>query len=242
MIKLILVVGLLLFWQIAISQPQDKIRIATYKIPKAVISANEGVFIELFMEVARRQKLDLSFQLFPTRRAISMFTNSEVQALMPVTERMFSGDDAYPFQRSVAIVQKKDFLFYRSDEVFDSLKSLRGKSVGLAAGTPFPVEKLRKHNIRYHVTGSTLQNLKMLALKRISAYIADARTVVPLLEKHDLKTISYNENKPIHLQDGFLAFQNTLEGKNLAKKISVGIKSMKRDGTFQQIMAKFASK
>lgn len=223
----------------------DPVRIAAFPIPGAIISETSGVFIDLVRECARRQGIEVRILVFPARRALVSFRSGQVDGLLPATEQVLHGRDEIPYYRTVSFVEKKDYIFSlqsRDTAPYRSLEDLRGKVVGLSAGAPFPAEKLQNNDIRAQITGTTLQNLRMLTAGRIDGYIADQRTVLPLLAKEGVDNIVYDAGAPVHRQEGFLAFRRTPQGEDLAARFSAGFAGMIRDGSFARIMAPFAGK
>ncbi len=212
----------------------EKITLATFPIPLMVESESEGIFIELTQEIALRAELDITVQVYPTRRALKTFHDNKVDGIFPALEVTLLKN----FIRSSSIYVKEDFGFVTTGHnPPESTLELVNKNVGLTMGYPYTKE-LTSVQAFFALGANDVTNMKKLARGRIDIFVVEEFSGLKALELSEEEGIHYNPDTPLSRQDVFFAFQDTESGESLAVKFSSALKAMKEDGTFEKLMAK----
>ena len=187
------------------------------------------------MEAAERAELTPKISIFPIKRSQKMFTTGNADALFPALRPTLPTDayesEPFFFKDIHAVVLK-------NKEIPTDIEDLHGKTIGLVRGFSYPRIITVNENIKIDYANSQKTNLRKLANGRIDIIVADLKTVKPLLKNENLQgKIKFDSSEPFSRQPVFFAFQRNSKGKVLAEKFSKAIKSMKKDGTYDNILS-----
>ena len=210
-------------------------KIGSYQVPLFVLDKDSGGFTEVFKEAARRAGIKYEIILLPTIRTIKGFYEGELDGFFPAFDRT-AGDKA---AKSESIYVKRNIIFVRKGEpLIEEISQLERKRVGLTEGYTYDSSLTTNPKIKVDYAPSDILNLKKLSNGRIDAFVADENSGLVALKNSNEKNIIYNTNKNFFLKNVFIAFHGNDEGRMLADKISIAIREMKKDGTYDRIMGK----
>ncbi len=210
------------------------VKMGTFPIPLMVENKDKGVFVELTQEVARRAAIPIDIRVFPPQRTINSFSQKKVAGIFPALDVTNPG----PVSKSTPIYIKVDYIFYKKGNRRVSIQDLEGRRVGLTRGYPYVKELTGNPKIRIELANDDETNMKKLAAGRIDAFVVEEKTGLAAIKKSGVTGIEYDPAHKLSEQQVYYAFQPTAEGKQTAEKFSQALKSMQKDGTFSQIMAK----
>lgn len=206
--------------------------LATFPIPLMVENEDQGLFVKLTKEIARREKLDLKLVVHPPGKAHLAFSNGKVDGIFPALE----GHMPMNCAKSVAYYRKVGFVFYRKDFVLKSLKDLEGKKVGLTFRYNYGSELMQNKKIRFEYAKDDVLNMQKLGKKMIDAFVVEERSGLKALQLSGEKDILFDKNEPLFETPVFFAFQGTAEGKALASTFTKAIEAMRADGSLEKIL------
>lgn len=206
--------------------------LVTFPIPLMVESEDQGLFVKLAKEIARREKLDLKLVLHPPGKAHLAFSNGKVDGLFPALE----GHTPVNSAKSVPYYRKVGFVFYRQDLVIKSLKDLEGRKVGLTFRYNYGSELRQNKKIRFEYAKDDVLNMQKLGAKQIDAFVVEERSGLKALQLSGEKNISFDKNVPIFETPVFFAFQGNAAGKSLAASFSKAIEAMRADGSLEKLL------
>ncbi len=198
---------------------------------------NNGLFIELTREIAKRSGVNPVIKVMPIKRAIALFVNGKIDILLPALDSYFPGDFQTRIIRSEAIFEKKDYIFtLKKDPIFRTIKDLEGKTVGIVVAPAYPRELIENKKILFEGVETDLTNARKLLKGRFVATVIEEKSALKAFEKlKALDKIQYDEKHPVTRQNAYYAFHNTEEGRKIAELISNTIIEMKEDGSFLKI-------
>lgn len=210
----------------------------TFPIPLMVIDENNGVFVELTKEIAKRAGLTVSIKVEPPLRTVDNFQKGSVQSIFPALDVNFPA--GAKIERSDSIYVKQDFAFIKKGTpMLNTIKGLEGKKIGITKGYPYVAELTGNKNVIMDAADSDELNAKKLAAGRIDAFVVEEKTGLQAFKNVNLlDQIDYDKQIPLSKQDVYYAFPSNEIGKTLAKKVSDAMNAMKADGTFGRIMSK----
>ncbi|WP_319471178.1 transporter substrate-binding domain-containing protein [uncultured Pseudodesulfovibrio sp.] len=214
-------------------------RIASYHIPLLVDDRENGAFMELLREAARRADVRYVVVMAPAKRAMRYFEDGEVVAIVPALRATLAKDAVL----TRPIFTKQIHAFVREgDSIPENIASLKGLRIGLTRGFSYPRSITVNEKIEVDYADTTEGSLKKLLEGRIDAVIADGYTALFAIEKMNLSGFHYDLSIILHEQPVYMAFQPTEEGKELAQKLSRSLDSMEADGTMRRILPDISGK
>ncbi len=232
--KILIACAVVLMGGAAPLMAQSPVTIGTFPIPLMVESKDQGVFVELTREVARRAAVPIDIKVFPPRRTIDSFTRKKVAGIFPALDVTNPG----PVSKSAPIYMKVDYVFYKKGNRSVSVQDLEGKRVGLTRGYPYVKELTQNPKIRIEFANDDVTNMKKLAAGRIDAFVVEEKSGLAAIGKSGVTGIEYDPAHRLSEQEVYYAFQPTPEGKEIAEKFSRALEAMQKDGSFGRIMAK----
>jgi polar amino acid transport system substrate-binding protein len=210
-------------------------KMAAFPIPLMVVDNQQGVFIDLFREVAKRTGENFELEVYPTNRVLKLFQDGHIDGFFPGLDIM-TGDQA---AKSDIFYNKTDFAFVKQGTpVFEKISQFEGKTIGLTTGYPYSAELLNDPKITLEYAENDVINMRKLSKGRIDAFIVEEKSGLKAREESGVTDVVYDPQKPLYAIRVFFAFQGTDEGWALAKKFSSALEKMKQDGTFEKIMSK----
>jgi len=234
-----LFVALLFAWILVVPafavEDEDTISVVSYYIPLLVEDSESGAFVVLLKEAAKRAGIKYELELYPTKRAMRLFEDGKVMAILPALLSTLSHDAALTEQ----IFIKKIHGFVKSgNPIPRKISELEGKRIGLVRGFSYPRSILVNERIMVDYADTTDSSLKKLEEGRIDVVVVDGYTAVHALDRLGLNGLEYDLSVALHSQPAFIAFQSTPEGEFLAAKMTKALLSMKEDGTYAAIVPK----
>lgn len=234
-IILVLVLSLSAFICLANLINAESYVIGSFPIPLVVEDKDDGVFVELTKEIAKRVGIQIEILVAPPPRTLHNFEQNLIIGLFPGLDVTMPKKE---FSRSASIYVKRDFSFFQKGKGLATIKDLEGKKVGLTNGYPYVKELTENKNILFEFVEDDVLNMKKLGAGRIQAFVVEEKSGLEALKKAGETNIEYNKDVALSEQDVYYAFQNTPQGRELANKFSKALEEMKKDGTFAKIMAK----
>ncbi|MEP3045751.1 MAG: transporter substrate-binding domain-containing protein [Roseibium sp.] len=209
------------------------LRVAAAEIPYFVESAEKGEFVELIRSAAARANLDLTIQVFPKKRALSLFQLGRVDALVPHSS---AGKEVVSY-KSLPILTKRDFVFVRKGTpVPASIKELEGLRIGLTRQYAYPKSLTSNKKVEFsRAPNSDRENIKMLSLGRLDGSIIEERSGLRAIMESGASNIVYDKNHPINELLVWVLFSRNKCGQYFMEKINSEFNAMKLDGEWYSI-------
>ncbi len=208
-------------------------RVATYHIPLLVDDHENGAFMDLLKEAARRADIRYEVVMAPPKRAMRYFEDGDVIALIPALRSTLVKDA----ELTRPIFTKQIHAFVREGDIMpETIASLEGRRIGLTRGYSYPRLITMNENIEVDYADTTEGSLKKLLEGRVDVVVADGYTVLFAIEKMQLDGFSYNLSTVLHEQSAYIACQPTDEGRELAQRLSIALDSMEADGTIRKLL------
>lgn len=201
--------------------------LGTYKIPQYVRSHDRGEFIKLARTLAERNGINLKIVVYPPRRTLQFFNNKQIDGYFPSLDILNKGK----VSKSRNYYYKKDFLFFDKNTPISAIK---GKKICLTGGYPYAPSILNAKDVDYHFAGSDDSCLEMVKRGRVDGFVCEGLTGVAAINKLGLKDIKVNQN-PLSTLPVYFAFQNSNEGRALAKLFSKEIRKMEKSGELSKL-------
>lgn len=232
----ILLIITILFWaaySMATDGGSKTYRIASYYIPLLVEDHETGAFMELLQEAAKRADIKYEIVMAPPKRSMRYFEDGEVVAIIPALLATLAKDA----ELTEPIFSKQIHAFVRQgDPLPANIKALEGMRVGLTRGFSFPRSITVNEKLEIDYADTTDASLKKLLEGRIDVVVADGYTALSAINKMKLTGFTYDLSAVLHEQPVYIACQPTAEGRELARKLSLALESMKADGTMNRIL------
>ncbi len=216
----------------------DKIVMSSFPIPLMVEDAENGVFIELAKEVAKRAGLDITIKVAPPKRVVGAFVEGKIDCFFPALDVSFP--ENHPKAKSENIYVKRDFVFTKKGApLLKTFSEISGNKIGLTQGYPYDAKVMAGDGFSLDIAPNDELNAKKLVAGRIDGFIVEEKTGIQAFKNSGLsEQFQYDTNSPISEQDVYFAFQSSDAGKKMAANVSEALSSMKADGTFGKIMSK----
>ncbi|WP_413584084.1 substrate-binding periplasmic protein [Bdellovibrio sp. HCB274] len=221
-----------LFTSLSTFAETKEVRLVTFPIPLLVESQNQGVFLNLTQEIARRVPVKFKIDILKSNKAKLEFFNGLATGYFPGMDNSTPKDAL----RSDPFYVRTNYIFYRGKNPFKTLKDLRGKKVGLTFRYHYPPEIQGDLKIKFTYADDDVTNMRRLSDGTIDAFIAEERSGLRALELSRAKEISYSKENPVSSQDCYFAFKNDEQGKVLLKEFNSALAKMKQDGTLQKVL------
>lgn len=217
------------------AEGDESVAFVSYYIPLLVESEESGAFVLMLREAARRANIEYTLELYPTKRAMRLFEDAQVMAILPALLPTLAKDAALTSQIFAkyihGVVKKGNPIPRNTDE-------LEGKRVGLVRGYSYPRSILFNEDIVIDYADTPDSSLKKLSDGRIDVVVIDGHTAEPAIQRLGLKNLIYDLSIILHSQPAYIAFQPTEKGRELARRMTEALESMKADGTFAAIVPK----
>lgn len=210
-------------------------QLGTFFIPKMVDDEHKGIFIDLLKEIEKRTEKKFTVQLWPAKRTLKYFRENKIIGFFPAVEP-FSQTEVLKPVTSDVFYMKREFIFSRENEVFNNIKELDGKRVGLTFGYSYADDLLSNQRIKFDYSRDDITNMKKLAMDRTDAFIVEEFSGLTALKLSGVRNIRYDPAAPLYERKVFFAFQPTDIGKVFAEDFSAAIKEMKQDGTLKSLL------
>lgn len=205
---------------------KEKVTFVTHPIPLMVIDEHKGVFIELVRKFFAKTDVDLEIIILPRNRSLDFFRHNKALILFPGVGPEYLGDE---YLKTVTFYNKRDYLFYRKGDQLSTLKSLKGKVMGITLGYPYSKEATSADGVLYESASSDEINFKKLEMKRIDAFLVEEMTGLQALKNIGAKNIVYDKDKPISSLPVYFAVQDTKEGKKWFQFLNEKLKALNKN-------------
>ena len=206
---------------------------------------NKGSLIEILEEVGKRLDLDLVINFYPWKRCEELVKNGEAFATLPY---IITEERSKIFDFSVSLIESEGKLFYMKDKLknptWTDYNSLNKYTIGGTLGYWYEsVFRLNGLEADYSPTDEIA--LKKLYMGRIEILAQDDVVGWALIkkfypqevDKFDTMKKSLNQNS-LHL----MVSRKYPNANSLKHRINLSIEEMKKDGTFDKIIAKYIKK
>lgn len=212
---------------------KEKITVASYHIPLLVDDTENGAFVMLLREGARRVGVEYELTLYPTRRAMLKYEDGEVMALMPALLPTLSKDGALA---GPIFTKKIHAIVLDGQTIPSNIEALEGLRVGLVRGFSYPRSIMVNENIHIDYADTTGRSLLRLKEGRVDVVVADGYTAKRAIEQLEIQGLHYDLAKVLDAQPAYIAFQPDERGRELAYLFTRAIEEMRRDGTYDSFM------
>lgn len=206
--------------------------LATFPIPLMVENNDKGLFINLTKEIARRNNREINILVYPTGKTLLAFSNNKVDGFFPALDVYVPKLSA----RTRPFYYKVDYVFFKTNKPFRTIKDLEGKKVGLTFRYPYVKELVQNKKIKFEFASDDVLNMKKLGRGAIDAFVVEERSGMKALQLSGEKGIEFDKKSPLSEQVVYYAFQDTEEGKILADLFSKTIEGMKKDGSLSRVL------
>ncbi|MPY23490.1 transporter substrate-binding domain-containing protein [Shewanella psychropiezotolerans] len=209
--------------------------IGTFPIPLMVEDKDNGIFIELTKEIAKRSKIKITIKVLPPKRITTYFAENILHGFFPALDVMVT----HKISKSESIYIKKDFGFTKQGQpLVKSITDLTGKHIGMTLGYPYSKEITANLSFTTSTAPSDINNIIMLDAGHIDVFVVEEKSGLKAIEQSGKNNISYDSEQPLSRQNVYYAFQSDKTGQRLALLFSKALVEMKNDGTFENIMSK----
>lgn len=235
---LLLIVALFALSAIAVFAGQlvsdgETITVASYEIPLMVEDAEHGAFVELLREASRRAGVRSELRLYPPKRAMRMFEDGEVMAILPALRSTLGKDAAL----TVPFIPKTLHAVVREGSPLPArIADLEGLRVGVVRGFAYPRAITVDERIDLDYADTTNRSLLRLKEGRVDVVVADGYTARRGLEMLHLQGLVLDLSKTLYRESTYIAFQPTPRGGELARRFTEALKGMRGDGTLRAIL------
>ena len=202
----------------------------------------QGLMVELMLELFQRIGQPLRMELYPWKRCIYMVRNRKADALMLTVKTVEREQFAYfptPF-----FVNKIQF-FHKRDSPFswNDFSDLKGLTIGIVDGAKYSQEfqdAIVRHGLNVELVSSIEINLKKLQAGRID--------ITPVLDVVAASIIASEEGfvgefavaeKPLKVTPMQMAIGRSSRLMEYRDAINAAILEMKSDGTVTSVYAKY---
>jgi polar amino acid transport system substrate-binding protein len=229
---LILLVVLISMIGFTLQAGAQTIKVTTMAIPGLVVSTTEGLFVELYLETAKRAGVEVDMDIVPVKRARHLFATGKVDSFFPALDASLDADAS----KAVFYIKKIFSFVNDGSPVLTDIGQLEGKKVCLTSGFTYPKKLTQNENIKLDEAGDPVQSIKKLKAGRCDCFVADPKVGIGALKKSGVEGVVWDPEKPLAEMDVYFAFQTDDAGKDLADRFTKALASMKEDGTFKTIM------
>ncbi len=206
-------------------------------------STVSGIYPALIKEAFSRIKEPCTFMAYPWGRVIVKIDASELAAagIYSNTERL----KKYDFSK--AVHTERLMLYTSKSKVFKytAFPDLFGKTVGVRSGWSYGDEfdnAVKAGKIKTNPVGSDGQLLEMLKVNRLDVIIISFEAAEILVKKLGLSSALTRFPEPYSSVSGHIAFNKKANKTELLKRLDEAIESMRKDGTYDRLIAMELSK
>jgi polar amino acid transport system substrate-binding protein len=192
-----------------------------------------GIYPALIKEAFSRMKEPVTFIAYPWKRVISCLDAGELAAadIFINNERLAIYDyskTVYEEKICIYVLKGKEF-------TYKTIADFAGKSIGIRTGWSYG-DEFNKSGLMKDEGDTDEINLRKLEAGRIDAILSIPEGTDPLIKKLGLSSV-------VKLPDvysrvtGHIAFAKSAKKTELLKRFDAAIESMRKDGSFDKIVA-----
>jgi polar amino acid transport system substrate-binding protein len=229
---------LLLITAYAMAEPsKPPVRVVFPYIPLMAESTDQGLFIDMYEEIAARSGTKIAIEILPVRRAVQDFISGKYDALGAYP----SLSDIPVSLASVPFYRRENLIFYRA-ETFDlgkvqKLEDLDGRRVGLSA-YHYPDYIFDRKQLSLERVPDDEFLLRMIASNRLDAAIIERFSGLYVRQKLNLEnTISVTDD-PVTSENVLTLFKADRAGIENRKAFNKAIYEMLCDGTLAKLFGR----
>lgn len=237
----------LAFTLLALSAQADTVRLAIGEwAPHTSKDDPNGKLSEVLVtEAFKLEGMDVEFHYFPWKRSYQAVLNGEYDGTFPWLATEKHSTEMLPHNEP--LVQQTEVFFHRKDRNFDweSMDDLKQYRVGGSNGYAH-VEMLTNAGVEVDVGTNDTVNYRKLLDDRIDVFPADLLVGNHLLQTdfsdEDTAKLTYH-SKPLSEGDMFILFsRQTANGQALADTFDRGLKALKDNGRYDEIIQEFLNR
>jgi polar amino acid transport system substrate-binding protein len=197
-----------------------------------------GIYPALVAEAFKRMKADVEMTALPWKRALNGLDSGEnaVGGIYKNSERLKKYDYSEKlFDEVIAVYVLKGKKFS-----FSGVDSLKGKSVGVIRGWSYGDDfdaAVKAKTVKTEDVGGDAQNFGKLVEGRIDVVLAVKESAAATLASADMGNKVELLDSPLSSNPSFLAFAKSANKTDLIDKFNVAIAAMRKDGSFDKIVA-----
>ncbi|MCP4349242.1 MAG: amino acid ABC transporter substrate-binding protein [Desulfobacterales bacterium] len=210
--------------------------------PFFMISDNQfsGIGFEILKEIVRRTGDTVTFQHVPTKRALRMFDEKEIDIMID-SPLWADPEKAEAMIFSNEVMSVKEYIYFLKENYIEVKKStnLRGKSVGIMRGYYYPVfeDAFKKGIVKKFEVDYESSLIKILIKKRATAIFMDSITF-----QYNISQLGYDKKifkKGLQLSNAALGIKIRREKAHILSRFNRAIDAMKTEGTISRIIKKY---
>ena len=210
---------------------KEKVRLATFLVPRYVKSENSGEFITLVKRLGELSGYEVIIKVLPPKRALQKFSEGDFDGYFPGVDAI----SPLNIYKTSDFYIKEDFIFQMKGKDYRKLKNPK---VCLTSGYPYAKEVLSNTAWSIHYAKSDSKCLELLSINRVQAFIGEEYTALAALGDLNLSNkVTYNRFSPISTQSVYFAFSETKRGKNISQKFDKALKQMVMDGSYDALFS-----
>ena len=212
-----------------------QIVVAGFPIPGHIESPSKGHFVELTLAIAKEAQLDLDIQISPPPRAIEGFMQGKSKVLFPALDVFFGPEQRFVRTKG-SFNCKEDFVFTKKGSpALHTLDELKGKQVGLTQGYPYVKAVTEHQGVGYQTALTDEANVEKLMKGRLDAFVVEKSSGTRAFQKVGaFAQMQVDYKRPVSRQDVYWAFQDTDEGRTLARKFDAALSKLYKRADFYQ--------
>lgn len=203
--------------------------------------------VAIAKEVLKRAGYEVRFKKAPWARCLLKMENGSADVLANVFKK--PERELFMFYSSEPIFDFKQFLYVKkgSSITFDgNLNNLKKYVIGLRRGFSYGKDfdaSIKSGQLDVQFVNSPLQNAKMLKLGRIDLFVENPMNLITEFQQQkELGLMDEIEliKPPISNQPSYITVSKKSKfGNELVRKIDKALKEIKKDGTYQRILASY---
>jgi len=212
-------------------------RVVIPYIPLMAESNDQGIFIEMYREIAARSDTEIKTEILPVRRAVQDFESGKYDALGAYP----SLSDIPVSLASVPFYRRENLIFYHTETFYpdkvQKLEDLDGRRVGLSA-YHYPDYIFDRNELSLERVPDDEFLLRMIASNRLDAAIIERFSGIYVRQKLNLEnTISVTDD-PVTSENVLTLFKADRAGIENRKAFNKAIYEMLCDGTLVKLFGR----
>lgn len=204
---------------------------------------NQGISVEIVTEAFKTQGYDVDFKIMPWTRALNDVREGRVDVLVATwftQERTAYLNYSTPYlENSLKFIKRKGDGFE-----YQGLDSLSGKNVGIVRNYGYGDDFLNATNFNKPEANDLISNAKKLLANRIDLTLEDELVAKSMLSGAGMNLDDFEfsqnaiSNNPLHVTAGLANARNA----EIIDAFNRGLKEIKANGTFDNILRKYGIK
>lgn len=203
-------------------------------------SNTPGISVEIVTAAMKTQGYDVTFKVMPWARALDQVKKGAID-MLPATW--------FTKKRSTYLIYSNSYLknnikiikLSGSPFMYQDLKSLDGKKVGIIRGYGYNDQFLTSKRFKRPASKDLVTNLKKLKSKRIDLTISDELVARSLMKKNKINANDFSFSKKNMSTNKIFVTSGKANpnGQKYIKAFNKGLTVIQSDGTFNKILKKY---